>query len=83
MQALELCHLGSGISHLLSALCTALTCGNSRFHFLSPGRTPSGPREVLLEQLSTDPFYSPRAQFGGRVLAVGSGSGADVYKRLL
>lgn len=70
--------------HLVSALCTeALTSGKTRFHFLCLGRTPSGPREMLLEQFSTDHFHSPRAQFGGRVLAVGSGSDADVYKRLV
>lgn len=71
-------------SHLASAPCAeVLTCGKTRFHFLSAGRTPSGPREMLLEQLSTGRFHSPRAQSGGRVLAVDSGSGADVYKRPL
>lgn len=68
--------------HLVSSPCTeVLTCGKTRFHFLSPGRTPSGSREMLLEQLSTGHFHSPRAQSGGRVLAGDSGPGADGYKR--
>lgn len=35
------------------------TLGQIRFHFLIPGKIPSGPRAVLLEKLFTDHFHCP------------------------